>query len=244
MTKRLPALILWAICSALFCMVGLGNRVANLGAGGGSVPIALDVGTAADTAGVWNSAYATTDTLTWAHTCTGSNLLLLVSIHASSGDSVAGVTYNGVAMTVAWDLAGSSVRNTCYYLVAPASGTHDVVVTFGASTAYPIAGSVSFTGVNQAGGASTFTAATPAEAYGSDVSTSVSSATGELAVAFYCGDEGVTPVAGQTSVFDAQLFSGRCKGSTKAGATSVTLTYTGVGGWATIGAIALKPQNP
>src|SRR3954465_15132943 len=59
------------------------------------------------------------------------------------------VTYNGTALTFAGASTNGTVRSEIWYLVAPSSGAHNVVVTApnaGAVTAT----SMSFTGVNQA----------------------------------------------------------------------------------------------
>ncbi|MFL5304729.1 MAG: hypothetical protein ACJ8F1_05925, partial [Polyangia bacterium] len=58
------------------------------------------------------------------------------------------VTYNGVALTFAGASTNGTVRSEIWYLVAPASGTHNVVVTAPNATAVT-ATSMSFTGVNQ-----------------------------------------------------------------------------------------------
>ncbi len=87
--------------------------------------------------------------LTYAHTCTGSNLILFVSSY-SVGDVVSGITYNGVAMTK----IGSSVQTTgttnyscMFYLVNPATGAHNVVVSTALGSTYSSA--ASYTGVKQ-----------------------------------------------------------------------------------------------
>jgi hypothetical protein len=77
----------------------------------------------------------------WSHTCTGSNLLLVVTVF-SAGDTVTAVTYNGVAMTLIAKVGegGSTLFSYTYYLIAPAVGSHTVAVTGafaqGASASY------------------------------------------------------------------------------------------------------------
>jgi hypothetical protein len=111
--------------------------------------IGLDVAT--------NGGTATSSPLTWNHTCTGSNLILIVgvSINCESGTpSISVPTYNSLPMT----LIGSQ-RNTgrandivaLYYYIGPATGTHAVSVAFGGSTIICGGVSVSYTGVNQSG---------------------------------------------------------------------------------------------
>lgn len=79
---------------------------------------------------------------TFAYTCgSGSNRLLVVglAIQPEGADLVTGVTYSGVAMTLARKQicppADPTADSDCYlyYLLNPASGTHDVVVTLSSS---------------------------------------------------------------------------------------------------------------
>lgn len=85
--------------------------------------------------------------LTWEHTCHGVNRALIVEVSMEGGKTVTGITYNGVAFTfdVADELNG--VRSEIWHLVAPALGTHDIVVTFSADS-YCSAGAESFVGVD------------------------------------------------------------------------------------------------
>src|SRR5262249_39479413 len=97
-------------------------------------------------------------TLSWSHTVTstGSNLLLTVGVAIGRSPDTAinvAVTYNAVPMT-----SGAKVHSNdradgfvqMFYLVAPAPGAHTVQVTLTGGTASIEAGSVSFTGVDQA----------------------------------------------------------------------------------------------
>lgn len=80
-------------------------------------------------------AQATTGTsLTFSHTTAGSDRLLLVMGHDKQGTTVVtGITYNSVAMTKAVTKANAAGENdrsiTLWYLIAPASGANNVVVT-------------------------------------------------------------------------------------------------------------------
>lgn len=90
--------------------------------------------------------------LTFAHTCTGSDRILLVGCHTeTTTDQVSGVTYAGVAMTrVGTVVTGGSERDYLYALVNPATGSNNVVVSTGSSAA--ITGSAaSYTGAKQSG---------------------------------------------------------------------------------------------
>ena len=94
-----------------------------------------------------------TSTQTISHTCTGSNLLLLVGfITNNTTDIITGVTYASVAMTRQQEQASNDngFRNYVYSLLGPATGTNDVVVS--ASSASLLWTSViSYSGVSQTG---------------------------------------------------------------------------------------------
>lgn len=91
-------------------------------------------------------------TLTWAHICGGSERILIVS--SSVGDSgdhtTTGITYNGVALTKINSNHQSGVFDdvTLWYLVAPATGAHNIVITQ-ASSGYIWGQASSYTGVDQ-----------------------------------------------------------------------------------------------
>ncbi len=85
---------------------------------------------------------------TFAHTCSGSNRLLVVFVMCASSRTVNSVTYGGVAMTFKTKTSGPSQNIHIYHLVAPATGSNNVVVTIDSSSfCYPTA--VSYTGVDQ-----------------------------------------------------------------------------------------------
>lgn len=93
-----------------------------------------------------NGGNANANSLTFAHTCTGSNLFLVVSVF-DSNDTVSGVTYAGVSMTKAWTSTG--LGESFWYLIGPASGANNVVVTKSAGTASLGAVAASYAGCNQ-----------------------------------------------------------------------------------------------
>lgn len=100
---------------------------------------------------------------TWSHTCAGSNLILVVGANArgqksNTNTTVTGVTYNGVALTkIRGDTSDSGDtfrgRSELWYLIAPATGTHSIVVTYTGSVEATGCGAVSFTGAMQSAGA-------------------------------------------------------------------------------------------
>ncbi len=99
-----------------------------------------------------NGSSASASSLTWSHTCTGGKLALFVGVYGdTAADHITGVTYNAVSMT---QIDVSQVPGDryiyLYYLLAPATGAHNVVVS--ANATIIIGGvSVSYTGVTQSG---------------------------------------------------------------------------------------------
>lgn len=91
---------------------------------------------------------------TFSHTVTGTNLYLIVGIlcQDSSGNTISGVTYNGVSMTlIAAETQGGSATSLLYGLVAPATGANNVVVSVSSNTDGWQSCAVSYTGVLQTG---------------------------------------------------------------------------------------------
>lgn len=89
--------------------------------------------------------------VTVSHTVSGTDRILIAGCsHNSLSDKVSGVTYNGVSMTrIRADFLSNG--STClYYLIAPATGTHDLVFTFASSDVAAVCVGASFTGVDQA----------------------------------------------------------------------------------------------
>jgi hypothetical protein len=89
----------------------------------------------------------------WSHTVTSNtNGILLVSVgYTGSSTTVSSVTYNGVTMTATATryAVTSSYFIEQYYLLAPATGTHTISVTYNNTTRYASGGAVSLTGVMQ-----------------------------------------------------------------------------------------------
>ena len=104
---------------------------------------------------------AGTTTITLPHTTTvaGSNRVLVVGISMNivnnTGATVTGVTYNGVALKQAGahNDAGLTRRVEMWYLAAPATGLHNVIVTVnlpgGTGTLGVVVGAITLTGADQ-----------------------------------------------------------------------------------------------
>lgn len=91
--------------------------------------------------------------VTVSHTCSGSDRLLIACISSVvPGDTVTSVTYNGVSMTLVDKVpTQSNVETYMYYLLGPATGTNDIVVTSSATPLILLCAAASYTGVLQSG---------------------------------------------------------------------------------------------
>ena len=91
--------------------------------------------------------------VTVAHTCTGSDLLLIVGILTNdTTDKVTGVTYNSVAMTrlASYQSVTNNFFGFTYYLLSPATGANNIVASRSDSGLIGCMGA-SYTGVSQSG---------------------------------------------------------------------------------------------
>ena len=95
------------------------------------------------------------NTLTFSHTCSGSNRILFVFADSVDGSkTISGVTYAGVSMTSIYNVGyNSNARQIgLFYLIAPSTGANNVVITISGNTAFQIEGcSASYTGAKQSG---------------------------------------------------------------------------------------------
>lgn len=89
--------------------------------------------------------------VSWSHTCTGSNLILIVGIGLQGATGAANfisVTYNGVAMT----RLNTNGTVALYYLINPATGAHNITASVDDSGSKPFAGfGASYAGAKQTG---------------------------------------------------------------------------------------------
>ena len=163
--------------------------------------------------------------------------------------SANGVTYNGTALTFAGASTNGTVRSEIWYLVAPPSGAHNVVVTAPNANAVT-ATSMSFTGVNQstplgstvsAIGTSTTPSVTTTSAVGEplfDVAGAVGTTAPTVA--------GATQTVRQTNTTATGLDQVVIGSSTAPGlgATSITMSWTiPSADWAEI-AVPIKASTP
>lgn len=184
--------------------------------------------------------------LTFAHTCSGSNRLLVVWVsYYDSFDTPTGVTYNGVAMTAipSSTAANGDYKIAGYYLINPATGTNNVVISFTGSMFDIGAGSVSFTDAHQTTPLGTAVTATGTS---TTPSVTVSSAAGEIVLdGLVIVHSGTLTVDGsQTQQWKANTGNAFIKyaGSTEGGAASTTMSWSNSTSqaWAA-GAVPVKP---
>lgn len=124
-------------------------------------------------------------TLTWSHNNDGDFLRVGVSWRSDAGQTVSGVTFNGVALTQIGSAAVNGSTSAGHWrLIAPASGAHNVVVTLSADTASLMAGATSYTNVDQTTPTGTSNTATGSS---TTPSVDVASVSGDLVVDVVAG---------------------------------------------------------
>lgn len=94
-------------------------------------------------------------TVTVAHTCTGTNLILLVATRNDANETTSGITYAGVSMTQVPTVSPKDFHSgpgniTMWYLFAPATGANNIVATCTTITSVVVRG-YSLTGAKQSG---------------------------------------------------------------------------------------------
>lgn len=167
------------------------------------------------------SAGISATSLTISHTVSGSNTILIVRASTKDSDPTS-VTYNSTSLTKLATQHNSAQYVSIWYLINPASGTHNVVVN-GTAGFTPIIGVTSFTGVHQS---SPFGTVVSGNFSGSAPSLTVSSATGEMVMDVLSVNFTPTVGSGQTQQYNVAEFVYFGAGSTKAGASSVTMTWS------------------
>lgn len=175
------------------------------------------------------------NSLTIAHTCAGTNRVLVVAVQHRSTvlRLVSGITYAGVAMTQIGTAVISTdpyMKSELWALVAPALGTNNIVITLG-NFANVVAGGVSFTGAEQAL-PTNFVSDAGNHGLDSEVTLNLASAVGNFCVDSYCRvtTAAASATGGQTERYNlATSHTGqnfRAGMSTEAGAASVNMSWT------------------
>ncbi len=175
-----------------------------------------------------------TQTLTIPHTTSGSERLMLVGVSLNDNqlEKVSSITYDGKPLTLVGAIdnarsGGNDARVEIWQLVAPATGTHNVVISFTAPLENEaVAGVTTFTGVSQEAPLGTFASN---ENDPSPATVTVSSGVGELVFGVVASEYGaITTDPGQSQLWNLRAGSSNTygAGSTKTGASSVTLKWT------------------
>ena len=191
--------------------------------------------------------YSVATSLSWSHTCTGTNRVLIVAARGTSGasDVITGVTYAGVALTkVGSSYKGSSDRwVSLWRLVGPATGANTITISastsdilMGSSASYTGAGSVSTTTTN----------ATAAAAL--TVSTSYTTQAANAWVVATVGNDQAAATAGASTAVRGSISSGICLADSNAAVSSpssrtLVINVTPAGTWATVAAAIYEVGN-
>ncbi|RJR19561.1 MAG: hypothetical protein C4581_04740 [Nitrospiraceae bacterium] len=191
--------------------------------------------------GAATNSSSTTATVSWNHTIgTGSNRLLVVGVSydARNSNTVSSVTLGSTNLTKlrGEGTGAANARTEIWYLTSPASGTNTITVVIGGTLTGQrnMAGAVSYTGVDQTTPFSSDNGAVGSS--GAAPTVNVTSAAGNLVFDIFCTFKpATTPAvgAGQTQYWknttsgNAGVNGGM---SRKAGAASVTMSWTGNAG--------------
>lgn len=190
-----------------------------------------------------------TSPLTWSHTCTGTNQLLVVGVAMGHGSGTPTVTatYNSVSMTQVGTVQSDQSTTGdawLFALVNPTTGTNTVSVSWsggGAADAIE-AGSISFINVEQSSVANAVTNVTTLSSTGQQANPSidVTSATKNMVVDILVMGGSITSSADQQRWLknvNSTTAGGNGAQATQAGASTVTMNYTaGAESWGMIGA--------
>lgn len=101
----------------------------------------------------FDAAYSATTTgvtsLTYAHTCTGTELILICAAFCNQTRTISSVTYAGAAMTLIDTSINVTDRIGLFYKLGPATGSNNIVITINLSASGLSGNSESFTGAKQ-----------------------------------------------------------------------------------------------
>jgi len=183
-----------------------------------------------------SSGQAVATSLTFAHTNTGSNLILFVGTWQNSAtDNITGITYNNVAMTKIDGLLNSDSNNylQLWYLVGPAAGANNVVVSASSSTNMH-ALSLSYTGASQTGQPDAHNTQTSSVISGGTQTVSVTTIADNCGMVCLAGGAGDLPTAStnftnRVSANNERFGDHTSQPLTPAGSKSMSVTNSGAG---------------
>lgn len=187
-----------------------------------------------DAVAVANSGATGVASLTWSHTASGTDRILIVGISWTGTSTTMSVTHAGNAPTgsLTQSDATTAYHSRIYYWVAPTTGAQNIVATPSA-TASIYGGSVSFAGVDQSTPCPTETGAT-GSGFGS-VSTSITVANANAWVFSLIGMANATSTltATRTQAFNegnttiARRSAGQYTGALSTGSNAIAWTISG-----------------
>jgi len=191
--------------------------------------------------------------ITISHTTgSGSDRLMLVgvSINNNNNETVTSVTYNGTGLTKVGEINNSNdARTEIWRLIAPNTGTHNVVITFSATlNQEAVAGVVTFNGVDQTAPLGTFASVVADDS--TTAALNIPSDSGELVFGVVSVEyDAVTASSGQTEQWNIGVPQTYGAGGTYAGASpNVTMSWDLVvdspvyNHWS-MGGVSIKPSG-
>ena len=212
------------------------------GGGGGGGNVAFDAKTGPQT--------GNGSSVSWSHTCTGTDCVLLVaSTIDSGGPAISSVTYGGTALTLIDTVVDGDVsvtRAELWVLKAAPAGTATVAVTYASAGNY-IVGAASFTNTHQT---TPIRQSATARGLSTTPSVSVVSATTDQvmgSLGIYSSEVTVTSGGGQTVQWDTQYSGGIPHGTsvrkTGASATTIDSSLDNAKGWGVVVASVQPPAG-
>ena len=191
----------------------------------------------------------TVTSLTIAHTCTGSNLVLVVFSLGYSNQTTTGITYNGVSLTkiVAYKPSiADTFEQSVWYLLNPATGANNIIASYSGSGGAWVGG-LSYTGCNTSSQPDVYGTSTKHNNLTSDSLTLTTNNNDEMIVAGGCKSNALSSAgSGTTSRYLDNILLNATYGdavATTAGSNSFNLTF-GAGAYDNyIYGIALKPYT-
>lgn len=169
--------------------------------------------------------------LTWSHTVTGSNPVLLIgAIGDGTFDDLTSIAFNGVTSAIVQKGQGTADRwMYLYVLAAPATGAHNIVITGG--NHYWTGFATSYTGVDQSTPIDSSAVVTTAGATSITTSTTVVASNcwlaggGRSAGANVTAGTGTTNRAQETDFHSGGMYDSN--GTVGTGSQSLQITWTG-----------------
>ena len=176
---------------------------------------------------------ADSSSFSFSHSCSGSDLLLIVSVHCDNGIDVSAVTYAGQSLTLVSQLVHSNGKPKVevWRLISPPVGSNTVAVTLSGGNSDKVTiGAISYNGVNQT---TPIDGVTSAQGYSTSASVTVTSETGDLVQdTMAATSAGASSVgSGQTQRYNREMGGSGVSNhfgaaSTEAGASSVTMSWS------------------